>query len=148
GPRSASWSDAAFQDGQTGALVGAWGRLAKLRHGALSTADVEALAGRTLRAIHLEGHHGLAVGQGGAGPVSTTPRAPWGYANLGLPPDVQGNLDFHGLHYAGKHAWVVGRPGSVILHTADQGRSWELQKTGHPLPLNGVFFLNDRHGWA
>src|SRR5262249_11790615 len=58
------------------------------------------------------------------------------------------NLDFHGLHAAADHAWVVGRPGSVILHSSNRGQSWELLQTGYPLPLNGVFFLDERQGWA
>jgi photosystem II stability/assembly factor-like uncharacterized protein len=148
GPRSASLFDGAFQDGDTAALVGAWGRLAKMRHGTISTADVDPLAERTLRGVQLDANRGLAVGQGGAILFSTTSGARWGFADLRLSRDVVANLDFHGLHYAGDHAWVVGRPGSVILHSADRGKSWELVKTGYPLPLHGVFFLDDRQGWA
>src|SRR5262249_31364785 len=44
--------------------------------------------------------------------------------------------------------WVVGRPGSVVVHSADNGSSWKMHKTGQPLPLNGVFFRNDKVGWA
>ena len=31
---------------------------------------------------------------------------------------------------AGDHVWVVGRPGSAMLHSANRGGSWEIVKTG------------------
>jgi photosystem II stability/assembly factor-like uncharacterized protein len=152
GPRSPSWMAAAFQDGGTGALVGAWSRLAKMRHDRLSTADVEELRGRTMSGLQLSGNRGVAVGQGGAVLVSRTSGARWGYADLQrsakLSRDVLANLDFHAVHLAGNHAWVVGRPGSVVLHSPDLGDHWEVLPTRHPLPLNGVFFLDGRRGWA
>src|SRR5262249_37171085 len=69
-------------------------------------------------------------------------------ADLKLPPEVLQNWDFHGLHGAGDHVWAVGRPGAVVLHSSDRGQTWEVQKTGQPLPLHGVFFLDEQRGWA
>jgi len=43
---------------------------------------------------------------------------------------------------------VVGRPGSVVLHSADLGITWDIQSTKQPVPLNGVFFTDDQRGWA
>jgi photosystem II stability/assembly factor-like uncharacterized protein len=148
GARCPGWQAADFQDGQRGALVGPWGRLAKLRDQALGTADVEALAGRTLHGVRLRDNRALAVGQGGAVLFSTTSGARWGFADLKLPADVRAGLDFHDIHWAGNQVWVVGRPGSVLLHSHDGGASWELVPTKHALPLNGVFFLNEMQGWA
>lgn len=48
----------------------------------------------------------------------------------------------------GKKLWIVGAPGSVVLHSADDGATWELLPTGQPLPLNDVAFLDERHGIA
>src|SRR5439155_17907181 len=56
--------------------------------------------------------------------------------------------DFHALHCLDDHIWVVGRPGSAILYSPDQGSSWTVLPTGQVLPLNGVFFVNARRGWA
>src|SRR5262249_43514404 len=58
------------------------------------------------------------------------------------------SLDFNAIHAVGPKAWVVGRPGSVVLHTADSGASWKLLATGQPVPLHGVFFYDEKKGWA
>src|SRR5439155_1388369 len=72
----------------------------------------------------------------------------WNFADLGLAKDVAYDWDFHAVHGSGKQYWVVGRPGSVVLHSADDGAHWEVQRTGQPLPLDGVTFADEEHGWA
>jgi hypothetical protein len=90
----------------------------------------------------------LAVGDGGLVLSSKTGGKGWGYVDLKLPTEVLSGLDFHGISTVGSHAWIAGRPGSVILHSADQGRNWEILKTGQPLPIHGLHFTDMRHGWA
>lgn len=148
GPRCPGWLAAEFVDAQTGSLVGAWSRLATFQKGALGAADVDTLGGRDLRSVYLNGKQAVAVGQGGAVLVSDTGGVRWGYADLKLPTEVRAGMDFHGVHGQGNHVWVVGRPGSAILHSGDRGQKWELLTTGQPLPLNGVFFTNDQRGWV
>jgi photosystem II stability/assembly factor-like uncharacterized protein/LmbE family N-acetylglucosaminyl deacetylase len=150
-PRSTSWLGADFQDSETGVLAGAWGRIALLRGGSLHRPDMENdLGPRALCGLQVVGKRALAVGQGGLVLLSPdNAGGSWGYApNLHLPPQIRSSWDFHALHCAGTQAWVVGRPGSVILHTRDLGETWEIQRTGQPLPLNSVFFLNASRGWA
>lgn len=43
--------------------------------------------------------------------------------------------------------WVVGDRG-VIWHTADGGRSWQLQESGVTCALRSVVFINESTGWA
>jgi photosystem II stability/assembly factor-like uncharacterized protein len=151
GPRSPGWLAGDFQDGKTGALVGAWGRLAKLRHETLGTADVEALQGRTLYSVGVRGNRALAVGDGGAILVSRSSGARWGYVTpetMKLSRDVLATLDFRAVQCVGDHAWVVGRPGSVMLHSPNLGDTWEVVRTGQNVPLNAVFFQDEQHGWA
>jgi photosystem II stability/assembly factor-like uncharacterized protein len=148
GPRSPAWLAGAFRNGPSGLLAGAWTRLATFRQDAFATGEVDPLGGRSIRGIAWLDKRALAVGQGGLILTSQTSGAKWGFANLGLPPALLQALDFHAIHGIGDRAWVVGRPGSVVLHTADQGGSWKVQKTGQPLPLNGVFFRDELVGWA
>lgn len=148
GPRCPSWLAASFQDGKTGAMVGSWSRLATLREGVLGAADVDTLGGRSLRGLLVNGKDAVAVGQGGVVLLSDTAGVRWGFADLGLATELRAAWDFHGVHGRGDHIWVVGRPGSAMLHSSDRGRKWQVVVTGQPLPLNAVFFMDEQHGWA
>lgn len=150
GPRVPTWLAADFQNEKTGALVGAWNRVATLREGVLGMADMHALGGRGIRAIQVVGARAVAVGDGGLILQSRdTAGVRWAIADLPFATEVKNSCDFHAVHCVGEQIWVVGRPGSLLLHSADKGESWTARKTGQPLPLHGVFFLNDGlHGWA
>jgi photosystem II stability/assembly factor-like uncharacterized protein len=149
GPRSPGWLAAGFEDKQNGVLGGAWSRLATLRQGLVGKADVDILGGRALRGLRANGNRSVVVGQGAL--VLTNEKAmggAWRYVNLNLPREIQAVWDFHAVHGFGSHLWVVGRPGSVVLHSSDDGTTWEVLITGQPLPLNGVFFADEHRGWA
>jgi photosystem II stability/assembly factor-like uncharacterized protein/tetratricopeptide (TPR) repeat protein len=148
GPRAPTWLVADFSDAQNGALAGAWNRLATFRRDNVHMVDVDSLGGRSVRGLQLQGKRGLAVGDGGLVLLSDDAGATWGICDLKLPTEVLSTLDFNAVHGASKHVWVAGRPGSVMLHSMDQGETWELQRTGQPLPLHGIFFKDETHGWA
>src|SRR5262245_12240446 len=149
GPRCPSWLAIACRDGQTGALAGAWNRLAMLRGGSVAAADVDFLGGRILRGLQLVRDRSVAVGQGGLVLLSDTSGVRWSYAeNLPLPTEVRAAWDFHAVYARGEHIWVVGRPGSTVLHSADWGQQWELFSTGQGLPFNGLFSVDEQRGWA
>jgi photosystem II stability/assembly factor-like uncharacterized protein/tetratricopeptide (TPR) repeat protein len=150
GQRLPSWLAGDFLTGQTGILAGAWGRLATFRLDAFHAAEIEGVGGRSVHGVFVFNHCALAVGEGGLMLTSRTQGAKWGFANerLKLADDVLANLDFRAVHGAGDHAWVVGRPGSIVLHSPDLGDNWQVYKTGHSLPLNAVFFLDEKRGWA
>lgn len=148
GPRSASWLAGDFQDAKTGILGGAWSRLATWRDGTFGSAEVDTLGGRALTGMTIMPQRAVAVGQGGLMLTSVSGGARWGFVDLKLPPTLLANLDFNAIHAVASWAWVVGRPGSMVLHTADSGSTWKLLPTGQNLPLHGVFFLDEKHGWA
>jgi len=150
GARSASWLAAAFNDNGEGALAGAWNRLATVRKDRVFQVNMDTLGGRSLRDLQLRGDDGMAVGQGGLILRSQRTRgSSWDYVTkLPIAEDVRRAWDFHAVHGVGSHYWVVGRPGSAALHSADKGQSWSVVRTGQPLPLNGIFFTDEQHGWA
>ena len=148
GPRVASWLAGDFGGGNGGALAGAWDRLGTVRNGKVFTVDMDSLGGRNLCGLRLHGKTGVAVGQGGLLLTTDAAGSSWNFVDPGLPKNVPCDWDFHAVHGAGKQYWVVGRPGSVVLHSADDGAHWEVQRTGQPLPLDGVFFADELHGWA
>ena len=150
GGRSASWFAAAFGDNGEGALAGAWNRLATVRRDRVFQVNMDTLGGRALCDLQLRGDDGIAVGQGGLILRSERTRgSSWNYVSkLSVPEEVRRAWDFHAVHGVGSHYWVVGRPGSAALHSEDRGQSWQVVRTGQPLPLNGIFFTDEQHGWA
>src|SRR5205807_5435934 len=47
-----------------------------------------------------------------------------------------------------QNVWVTGRPGSVVFHSPDLGKTWEAQPTGQSLPLHALHFYDAQNGWA
>lgn len=151
GPPASGWRGADFHDANTGVLVGPWKGLVTLRQGVFGKAHLDErgdLGARCLHAVQILPQRIVAVGDGGLVLTSASAGAAWGFADLQLPKDVAACLDFRAIHGVGKHAWVVGRPGSFVLATTDAGATWALQPTGHTTPLHGVFFLDSQRGWA
>jgi photosystem II stability/assembly factor-like uncharacterized protein/tetratricopeptide (TPR) repeat protein len=149
GPRCPAWLAADFTDEKNGALAGAWNRLAMLRQGRVVVVDEDTLGGRNLRGLHISGRRAAAVGQGGLVLLSdNTMENSWGVADLGLPREVSASWDFHTVYRTGNHIWAAGRPGSAVLHSGDGGASWEVQRTGQPLPLEAIHFADEKRGWA
>ncbi len=112
------------------------------------TVDMDSLGGRNLNGVQLHGKTGVAVGQGGLVLTTEAGGSSWNFAELGLAKNVAYDWDFRAVHGAGKQYWVVGRPGSVVLHSGDDGAHWEVQRTNQPLPLDAVYFADEQHGWA
>jgi photosystem II stability/assembly factor-like uncharacterized protein len=148
GPRAATWLAGDFQDGQNGALAGAWNRLSTLHPNGFAAADLDPWGSRNLCGLQMRGTRAFAVGQGGLILTSHTSGATWGFAELKLSRELLADWDFQGLHWMSNHIWVVGRPGSALLHSPDRGSTWTIVKTGQPLPLNAVHFFDEQRGWV
>ena len=138
-----------FSSSDLGIVGGPNGRLDLFRRGELFPAEVDPLGSRAVRAVLLRGQEAWAVGDGGLLLHSRTPPGRrWGYAEVEIPPDVAQCWDFHAIFFHGDYGWVAGRPGSVILHTWDGGKHWQIQSTGQPMALHGIHFVSPRRGWA
>jgi photosystem II stability/assembly factor-like uncharacterized protein len=149
GPRCPTWRCADFRDITTGALGGAWGRLAAVSDGVFNPADVDKLGGRNVLGLRLSGQRGVAVGQGGLVLLSQDSAGlRWGFADLRLPPELLDCLDFHAAACLDKRIWIAGQPGAVVWHSPDFGQTWTAQSTGQSLPLFAVQFLDAANGWA
>jgi photosystem II stability/assembly factor-like uncharacterized protein len=148
GPRCTSWLGLAITESGNAVLTGAWNRLATARPERVFMGDFEDLGGRNIRGVHFLGKRGVVVGQGGLLQVNKTAAGNEWELNPNVPPELQKNWDFHAVHGCGTHFWVVGRPGSVVLHSPDGGQRWIPQPTRQPLPLHGVFFTDETTGWA
>lgn len=153
GAKLPSCRAAEFFPGSKAAIVaGAWSRLGTISmDGAYREGDFDPLAGRTLHAVSIarlqNDFSSYAVGDGGAVLVSVNRGKSWGFANLGLSPETISVCDFRCVSAVGSHVWVGGRPGGFVLHSSDNGKTWEVQKTELPVPINGIQFLTEQIGW-
>ena len=129
-------------------LIGAWSQITLHKDKTAFADHSDWLSGRDITSLQILGKKTLAVGQGGLILSSTTGGSAWGLPEKILPAEVQASLDFHALCAVKDKVWIVGRPGSAIVHSKDGGATWTLQKTGQPLPLHGVFFFDEKLGWA
>jgi len=149
GPRTTTWLTGDYFDAYTGILAGGSSRLATLRNGKITLAEhAENLSGRDVTSLQILGKKTFAVAQGGLILQSVSGGSAWDFAKTKLATEVVANLDFHAMHAVKERMWIVGRPGSVVVHSDDGGADWTLQKTGQTLPLHGVFFFDSKLGWA
>ncbi|MFO0801513.1 MAG: YCF48-related protein [Gemmataceae bacterium] len=145
--RVPGWRAADFNStGLHGILAGAWGKLGTLTVNGFKESELDPLSGRTVHAVKL-GKTSFAVGDGGLVLASADQGVKWGFANLGLSPATLANCDFKCVEAKGSRVWVAGRPGSVVLHSADDGKTWQVQKTNLGCPANAIHFLDENTGW-
>lgn len=148
GPRVPSNRSAAVSAPASEVLVaGAWGKIGRVGGGAYREAELDPLAGRGAHGIARGPGAAFAACDGGAVLVSTDGGRKWGYVDLGLPAAALASCDFRCVAAVGTHVWVAGRPGGFVLHSADQGKTWEVQKTELTVPANGIHFINENEGW-
>ncbi|HEX4609218.1 MAG TPA: YCF48-related protein, partial [Urbifossiella sp.] len=146
-PRAPGWRAADVDLSGTTVVAGVWSRLGTVRGGTFAEADLDPLGGRAVHAVKAGPFRWFAAGDGGLVLTSEDGRR-WGAVNLGVSPAVASTCDFRAVAASGTHAWVAGRPGSVVFHTADGGKTWDVQKTNLTAPVLGLHFLDADTGWA
>ncbi len=57
------------------------------------------------------------------------------------------NKCLHDVFFVGNKGWAVGSLGT-ILHTPDAGKTWLVQQSNTDYELEGIFFVNEKCGWA
>jgi photosystem II stability/assembly factor-like uncharacterized protein len=87
-----------------------------------------------------------AVGDGGLVLHSANAGATWSEMEFEA---AKGHaFDWSTVQCRGASIWIAGSPGSRLLHSGDGGRTWRFQETEQPLPINRLFFVDQRRGWA
>ncbi len=148
GGRAPSWQGGSFTSEKSGVVGGVWGRLATFRDGKLTPAEIDSLGGRAVRGIVMSGAAGVAVGDGGLILTTTTAGTTWGIADTKIPTAVAEGLNFRCVASFGKSVWAAGRPGSVVLRSADFGKTWESVATGWHVPINALCAISETEVWA
>lgn len=130
----------------TGFVADAAGRVVALNDRFLAATPTEELEPQTVRDLKLRSDgSGWLVGDSGV--VAPLDGDSW---DLGLQPldDCGWQVDWRAVALHDSKVWVVGSPGSVVLHSPDDGDSWQLLSTGQALPLNDATFVDGQHGFA
>lgn len=141
------WS-AAHLSPNGGALVGARGASGRLigSEVQLATNFPDRRAYRAVRMIDTA--NGWLAGDGGLVRTTRDGGKTWRSPPADVPEALTEWFDWQTIAAEGMQAWVAGSPGSVILHTADAGQSWQTLATPIPTPIHDLEFINDRQGWA
>jgi len=88
------------------------------------------------------------VGDGGAIRISRDGGATWKEPQDRTRHAARSQIDFRAVATAGRGCWVAGAPGSIVLHSSDEGKSWSAALTGQTAPIHALFFLSQDRGWA
>ena len=72
----------------------------------------------------------------------------WTRVALPLSPDAQRACTWRAACQFEDQLWIIGTPGSIVLHSADQGINWQVHPTGQTLPLRSLVFADKQRGWA
>lgn len=96
------------------------------------------------------GHTGLqwiAVGHGGTLAAS---RDGWQWVDCALPLSsfARAACNLRCMSTVDGHVWAAGHPGSVLLHSDDQGNTWRVQPSDQRWPINSLHFFDQHRGWA
>lgn len=148
GQRHPLWTAGHFWDFENGVLGGPNGSLAQFRQGVVAPLKADVISGSRIRSIAGSGKKLFAVGDEAQVLVSVDHGQHWKRANLGVPLSVTSAWDLAAVTAQGDHVWAIGRPGSVVLHSADAGATWKFHKTPVPLAMNAISFATPSKGWA
>ncbi len=145
---SVGWVDAHFSAQGSGLLIDRRGQLAVAEPAKLRWLTTPPHLHQPTQIYFNSARQGLLCGSQGS--VHVTEDAGQSWQKPRQLPDPQDLAEFDWLALDGidQRYWIVGVPGSRVLHTADGGRTWKWTDTGHPLPLFGLDFVDADHGWA
>jgi photosystem II stability/assembly factor-like uncharacterized protein len=145
---SRTWLAGDFIDPLTGALAGDAGEIRVIRRRAIEPARSADFGLRSLASMELIApRFGWLVGDGGlvmtTGDLGQTWQSPEGAL-----PGMSGQFDLSALAVRDGHVWIAGSPGTRVFHSADGGRTWQAFSTGQSLPIEAIYFLDSRRGFA
>ena len=149
GIRTGGWLWGDFFNPSTGVLVGRLGAVGLVRRAELGPARTPPVGRRTVWRVELvRPVHGWLAGDGGLLMRSDDAGASWQTPPTLPPWEVLRQFDLYALAVRGPKVWAAGYPGSRIFYSPDAGQSWEVFPTGQMLPIYGLYFADDKHGWA
>ncbi|HEX5445078.1 MAG TPA: YCF48-related protein [Pirellulales bacterium] len=149
GVSSPGWRAGDFIDGHTGALADHFGKLATVRRHGLQAARTPPTGLRRLNRMKLVSPtRGWLVGDGGLVLTTSDLGASWQLPEGDVAGVASADFDWHALAVRGERVWIAGTPGTKVLTSEDNGRTWQAFATGQHLPIHAISFADNLHGWA
>lgn len=143
------WLAGDFIDLSRGVAAGDRGALAAVQNGNLQNSRAPDFGLRGLRQVKFaHSSLGWLVGDGGLLMQTRDGGATWQMPDGDFTGAVGPDFDGRGIATRGPQVWIVGSPGSRVLYSPDEGRTWQAFNTGRAAPLTAVHFVDDRRGWA
>ncbi|HEY1601070.1 MAG TPA: YCF48-related protein [Pirellulales bacterium] len=141
------WTVGDFADPFSAVLAGGRGARGTIRERNLAVWQQSEYGVREPRAIHLTSpQDGWLVGDGGLLLATQDGGRSW-QPPLQQPRNTE-PFDWRAVTAHGSYLWIAGSPGTLVLHSADSGATWETLPTGQCLPINSLTFVDADHGWA
>lgn len=149
-----SWQSTAADLGLvTAAAVSASGKLAVVSgHGqiAIEPQAIRQQVSKTtesLQAVTEVGAGWLVAGQNGR-LIHSPDGQVWSDVRLPIDDTARQLCCWNTMARQGSHVWIGGSPGSLLLHSADEGVTWQVLPTGQNQNLNKICFVDHQRGWA
>ena len=143
------WLCGDFRDANSGAIAGRYGEINVVMTKGAIKSRTPGLGLRAIRDLRLsDDMGGWLVGDGGLVMKTSDGGLTWQLPPRAISPVARNEIDFSAVATVGQNMWAVGSPGSLVLHSPDGGRRWQVQRTGQSLPLKAIAFVDERQGWA
>lgn len=152
--QSDGWTDFRFIDPQTGAGITSGGEVRFLHGTAHRTTfpvlGIPLLDATRIAAIELfpalDGAmpNGWCVGKQGT--VCSTRDLGRTWQNT--PVNIGAEFDFQAVFARENNVWIAGKPGTMIFHSGDTGRTWNAAATGATVPIHAIRFCDPMNGYA
>lgn len=147
--RTQGWLAGDFRPAGHGAVAGRGGQLGMVVAAGVNPSRTVLGDGRNPRCMQLTGVvEGWLVGDGGLVLTTDDDGFTWSPLANPLPAIAQSTFDFHAIATLGSHVWIAGSPGTCVFHSADGGKTWEVQQTEYRLPIRAMTFVDENRGWA
>ena len=141
--KNGRWASGAFLSPENGIVVGAGSS-----YGTVVGEQLVTLARplRTFREVNgaslSRDGHGWVVGDGGFLLHSQDGGISWAPPAEGLATRLNDVADFCCVDRSGSNVCIAGSPGSVVLHSHDDGQSWTFRKVASGAPLRQIRFID------
>ena len=130
-------------------LAGEGGNLSLADRGGIRKPTIQADPLRNMQDIVVAGtNNATAVGEGGLILNTTDAGTSWVIAVPECLKRTLRQVDFYAVERLGQNVWIGGAPGSILLHSADGGQNFEIQKLPTTVTIHSIYFRNKSTGWA